>query len=222
MRGSGVSEALFDEMANSTRRDRTRARLVQGTAEALERYGLRDFTVEQVIEAAGVSRRTFYVHFPDKDTALRTLYAQVADDIVAQVEAAVTAEPLPQLRLGKAIGVFLDVQVRGGRLIAELQADALTPGSLTWPLRAKTVEALIRITEREVKAALGVSLHRDIYAMLFLGVEGLVLQHRRGDAFTPEARAHVQHIAESLFMHALLGARHLPKEPETEAAKQEG
>ncbi|MCB9742962.1 MAG: TetR/AcrR family transcriptional regulator [Alphaproteobacteria bacterium] len=208
-------------MKKLTRRERTHERIVQGTADALERHGLRDFTVEHVIEAAGVSRRTFYMHFSDKDAAVLTLYERVAEDILARVEVAVAAEPVPQLRVSAAIGAFLDTMEQGGRLIAELQADAATPGSLTWSQRARTLQALIDITEREVESALGITLHRDVYGMLYNGLEGLVLQQRQGGDLLPEPRAHLQRVAEAMFISALFSASYLPQRPAPDTPTQE-
>lgn len=44
----------------------TKKRIYECTMELMRRYGLDNFTVDDVVEAAGVSKGTFYVHFKSK------------------------------------------------------------------------------------------------------------------------------------------------------------
>lgn len=59
--------------AASTRRQRTRARILEGAARAFDQHGFEGATVAHILAAAGVSRRTFYQHFPGKADALLAL-----------------------------------------------------------------------------------------------------------------------------------------------------
>jgi AcrR family transcriptional regulator len=64
-----------------------RQRILAAVAEAVSQVGYAAMTVEDIIKAAGVSRRTFYEHFKSKEEAFLVSY----DDISAQLMDAVVA-----------------------------------------------------------------------------------------------------------------------------------
>jgi AcrR family transcriptional regulator len=64
-----------------------RQRILAAVAEAVSDVGYAAMTVEDIIKAAGVSRRTFYEHFKSKEEAFLVSY----DDISAQLMDAVAA-----------------------------------------------------------------------------------------------------------------------------------
>ncbi|GMA27490.1 TetR/AcrR family transcriptional regulator [Arenivirga flava] len=57
-------------MTPSDRQRRTRRALVDGARALTAEHGLAGFTVEQLCELAGVSRRTFFNYFPTKESAV--------------------------------------------------------------------------------------------------------------------------------------------------------
>ncbi len=57
-------------MSLSDRQRRTRRALVDGARSLTADHGLAGFTVEQLCERAGVSRRTFFNYFPTKESAV--------------------------------------------------------------------------------------------------------------------------------------------------------
>ena len=64
-----------------------RQRILAAVAEAVSGVGYAAMTVEDIIKAAGVSRRTFYEHFRSKEEAFLVSY----EDISAQLMDAVVA-----------------------------------------------------------------------------------------------------------------------------------
>jgi AcrR family transcriptional regulator len=70
-----------------------RRRLLAAVAVALERDGYASTTVSQVLEVAGVSRRTFYEQFVDKDDCLLAAYAEAERRLWDQAVAAVASVP---------------------------------------------------------------------------------------------------------------------------------
>ena len=67
--------------------DNQRQRILAAVAEAVSEVGYAAMTVEDIIKAAGVSRRTFYEHFKSKEEAFLVSY----EDISAQLMDAVVA-----------------------------------------------------------------------------------------------------------------------------------
>jgi AcrR family transcriptional regulator len=68
-----------------------RRRMIEAVAPVLGRKGYVAMTVEDIATQAGVSRRTFYENFADKDDCFLAAYREAADGLIAAVTAA-TAE----------------------------------------------------------------------------------------------------------------------------------
>jgi AcrR family transcriptional regulator len=68
-----------------TRGDRTRARLVEAALAEFQRHGFERASVARIAEQAGVSRPTFYFHFPAKEDLLRGLQAGLEASLADRV-----------------------------------------------------------------------------------------------------------------------------------------
>jgi len=87
-----------------------RQRLLTAVVDALEEHGYAGLTVARTIEAAGVSRRTFYEQFADRDECLLAAYDEAEGRLRAgarSAAAAVPAEDWPG-RVRAALGAALD------------------------------------------------------------------------------------------------------------------
>jgi AcrR family transcriptional regulator len=65
-----------------------RQRILAAVAEAVSEVGYAAMTVEDIIKAAGVSRRTFYEHFKGKEEAFLVSYDDISAQLVQAVEVA--------------------------------------------------------------------------------------------------------------------------------------
>ncbi|WP_406688254.1 TetR/AcrR family transcriptional regulator [Saccharopolyspora sp. ID03-671] len=68
-----------------------RERILAAATAAVGERGYADATVEDFISRAGVSRKTFYQHFANKQAAFLAAYDQVAERVVGAVREAYTA-----------------------------------------------------------------------------------------------------------------------------------
>lgn len=66
------------------RRDEARARLLQVVEDMLdEGESFTELSVERLVQAAGMSRSTFYVYFEDKGDLLRAWFSEINEELVA-------------------------------------------------------------------------------------------------------------------------------------------
>ncbi|HEX7702020.1 MAG TPA: helix-turn-helix domain-containing protein, partial [Kofleriaceae bacterium] len=72
-----------------TVRDSQRWRLLESMTEAVARRGYAEATVAEVIEIAGVSRKTFYEHFRDKEDCFLKAYEILSDRLVIAMKSAI-------------------------------------------------------------------------------------------------------------------------------------
>ncbi|WP_019144176.1 TetR/AcrR family transcriptional regulator [Aeromicrobium massiliense] len=78
----------IEESRRDAKRRVTRASLVNAARALTARHGVHGFTVEQLCEQVGVSRRTFFNYFPTKDEAI---LGTPADELPADAVAAFLA-----------------------------------------------------------------------------------------------------------------------------------
>lgn len=81
-------------------KDLTRQRLITAALEVFSQNGYMDATIEEVTDAAGVSRATFYLHFRGKLSVVQAVIASLSDESAAIYEslAALPAPTFAQLR----------------------------------------------------------------------------------------------------------------------------
>ncbi|MGH8991541.1 MAG: TetR/AcrR family transcriptional regulator [Acidimicrobiia bacterium] len=71
-----------------------RGRLIEAMAQVVTEKGYGPATVADVVERAGVSRRTFYEQFADKEACFLAVYSTGAEVLLTRIRQAV--EPLPE------------------------------------------------------------------------------------------------------------------------------
>ncbi len=94
------------------RREQTRDRLFDAALEVFRRDGVAAARIDDIANAAGVSRGTFYFHFPTKDDVLLKLLAESQADI---------SEQLDELPNETPIGTVLETMARA--MAAEWKDD---------------------------------------------------------------------------------------------------
>jgi AcrR family transcriptional regulator len=86
-----------------------RQRILAAVAEATAARGYARMSVEDVVRGAGVSRRTFYELFPNKDQVFLEAYHQVANLLLAGVKAAYEGETGFSARVTAGFRAFLEL-----------------------------------------------------------------------------------------------------------------
>jgi AcrR family transcriptional regulator len=71
-----------------------------------------EMTVEDVIGVAGVSRRTFYEHFKNKEEAFLAAYDAVVEQLFRGVVEAIERKTTFATRVSAGLGAFLDFLAR--------------------------------------------------------------------------------------------------------------
>jgi AcrR family transcriptional regulator len=177
-------------------------------------HGLREMTVAQILEAAGISRRTYYQYFHGKEEAFLAVYEQLVDDLVETVRRGIERVEDPTQRLFAGIEAYLDFQQFGGDLVALMQAEAANPASLLSNTRERALDELVQIIDLEIRRELGEALDPLIYRHLLIGLEGLVIHRRQGGPFSAEDRERISTVVKHLFVATLAEVREMPHAPE--------
>jgi AcrR family transcriptional regulator len=115
-----------------------RGRLVEAMAQVVAEKGYAATTVADVVERAGVSRRTFYEQFADKETCFLAAYDVGLSVVLARIQGAVEATPMPGWRERARLGVeaFLTLLAAEPAFARALQLEILTAGPAALERRA--------------------------------------------------------------------------------------
>lgn len=101
-----------------------RAMILEGAARAFAERGFRATSVEDVLAAAGVARRTFYRLYGSKEDVALALYQFGTELLLDACRGAVGEERDPQRQLERCIDVHLANAQQFGRLIFVLGGEA--------------------------------------------------------------------------------------------------
>ena len=84
-------------------------RLLDGLAASIRDKGLAQTHVSDIVGHARASRRTFYKHFPDKDSCLVELVHLSATRIIEAVAAAIDLDEARPVQIAQAVDAYLSV-----------------------------------------------------------------------------------------------------------------
>jgi AcrR family transcriptional regulator len=189
---------LDAEVRRNPRAERTRAALIAAGRRLFCERPVDAVTVDDIVQAAGVGKGSFYNHFEDRESLARTISAEIRAGVERAVDAANTDVEDPARRVARACCTYvrfaLDEPERAGFLVRVHSShtaletplnrglvDDLSGGLGTGRFRVATLEAgvlyvlgvtqmtLIRIVQ-EPSPTLAVSLAQQMCALMLSGL----------------------------------------------------
>jgi AcrR family transcriptional regulator len=101
------------------------ARLLEGLAASIREKGLAQTQVTDIVRHARASRRTFYKHFPDKDSCLVELTTMLGVALLEQVDRAIDREAPLAVQIDQAIDTYVDILTTEPGLTTTFASPAL-------------------------------------------------------------------------------------------------
>jgi AcrR family transcriptional regulator len=179
-----------------------RARLLQAMANVAAAQGLAATSIAAVVAEAGVSKRTFYEHFADKDACFLELYRAASASALRTLRESVQAERPWQDQVEHALGAYLRHLSAGPQLIRMLFVEIHQLGPAGARVRREVMQHLAdHMLETINKQATVLTPTMAVAAVG--GIHELVLQAiERGEAaqlegLTPSASAVVRLLADA-------------------------
>ena len=172
-----------------------RARLIDAMAQVVTEKGYSASTVADVVERAGVSRRTFYEQFDDKEACFLAAYDAGLTAVLCRIRDAVEVNPAAPWRERARAGVesFLALLASEPAFAHALQVEILTAGPAALDRRTgmlvmfggiwRNVHERARAEEPALPA-----LPDEVFTILSAGLEELIRDciRTRGPAALPE------------------------------------
>lgn len=152
-----------------------RSQIVFGAAEAFGEKGYGDTSVEDILRAADVSRRTFYRFFRNKEQVFEALFEVASMIFLQSIRQAAAVAETPLAKVASCIDVYLRFPSSAGPIFRVLHLEATRPGSKVGPQRAAVIEALIGIFDQEVAVAQGRRVDPLVFRGLIAALESITL-----------------------------------------------
>jgi AcrR family transcriptional regulator len=136
-----------------------RERILSAVAEATAELGYADMSVEAIIARAGVSRRTFYEHFKNKEDAFLAAYDAAVHEIIRQVQRAYLQQAIALERLRAGIGAFLQFLASEPKIARMGVVEILAAGPQALARRNDALRLFAGIIEDNIRQLVP-SIHR--------------------------------------------------------------
>ncbi len=128
--------------------DPVRTRILRGAAQVFADRGYGPTAVEAILEAAQVSRRTFYRAFRSKEDVLRALYDNSVQMLVRAVRDAGDRRKDRVERAHAGVEAYIRVHANAGPLARVLLLEQFAPGSPLATQRDRAMATFIKLISR--------------------------------------------------------------------------
>lgn len=151
---------------------------------AMKVFARRGFTatrVEDVLEEAGIARRTFYRYFTSKEDVLAAVYELATGELLGALdEASVAVDSLSGVRAG--VDLYLDFHVENAALFRVLVEQSVRSDSPLAGHRRQFRARILRVLVQAAEARGVAPLDGFTYVALVSALEGVALELLEGAA----------------------------------------
>jgi AcrR family transcriptional regulator len=131
-----------------------RERILTAVADVTSAASYAEMTVEDIIVTAGISRRTFYEHFNNKDDAFLAAYDEITARLVERVFGALQAADGFSERAVAGLGTFLDFLASEPAFARMSVVEVLAAGPDAINRRNNVMRAFAQLIDTEAKELL--------------------------------------------------------------------
>ncbi len=184
--------------------------ILEGAARTFMERGLRATSVEDLLGAAGVSRRTFYRLYTSKEDVAMAHYRYGTERLLDACSTAVSEERDLLRQLERCIDAHLANAGEFGRLIYVLGGEAQRHESALHARRVEVHEKIVAMIAGNARTSAGDTIDPLVFRGLVLALEGMtrviLAEGDDGRAVTQESIDRVRRVAKQLAAGILHGA----------------
>jgi len=111
--------------------------------------GLEDTSVQDLLEAANISRRTFYKYFTSKLDVLESIYVLASKVMLARFEAELQTTSSREELLNAFVHIYFDYQFSVGKIVGIMLEESLRAASPLAPHRQQLLNKVVVVLQRE-------------------------------------------------------------------------
>lgn len=146
-----------------------RERILAAVAQVASVHGYGGMSVQDIVREAGVSRRTFYEQFKNKDHAFLAAYDEASGRLLASVRAAFERERTMEARASAGFKAFLELLAASPAFAKMCIVEVLAAGPDAIARRARTMEEFTGFFEDSAQQLLGKNAPSPLIAETIVG-----------------------------------------------------
>lgn len=153
-----------------------RAQILAGAAQAFGEHGYAGTSVQHILDAAGVSRRTFYRCFHGKKAVFGEIFTQGVTIVLDLIRSAIAAADTPAAKLEAGVEAYLGARMALGPLARVLLTEQFPVGSVFYRQREQAVEAFAQLIDAEYRGGVGRPVDPLLVRALVAGMDYVAVQ----------------------------------------------
>lgn len=133
------------------------------------RKGITDTTVQDLLDAANISRRTFYKYFKNKVDVLESMYKIAAEILTTRFKAEMGANANMSNFVVKCVDMYFDYHANLGPLVRMMTEEARRTGSPLAVHRQVLIDQIVELFDAKYYALEGVHIDNQVfYALIWM------------------------------------------------------
>ena len=173
---------LRDAIGDTVGRGHARARIIDAAVDTFAKRGVAATSVEDILVASDVSRRTFYQHFDDKFAVVHAIFELVTTQLATMFTAAVARTTEPLAAIDDALSIFLELHHTDRAIMRALIEESMRAESPLFGLRMQFRRAIMTTLDAMVVARTAKKLDPYVALALVSAVEGISLELLTADS----------------------------------------
>lgn len=160
---------------NGQQKSLARAEILIHSIPVFAQRGVHRTTVQHLLDAAGISRRTFYKYFRNKLDVLETIYRVFVENMILRFQQQIQRAATLRETIHNTINIYFDYHVSMGPVIYLMMEEARRSGSALAPHRIKAQELAVQVLSGEVTRLTGRKLDPLVVRTLLWSLENYSL-----------------------------------------------
>ncbi len=147
--------------------------------------GIAETTVQDLLEAANVSRRTFYKYFKNKVDVLESIYEIASNMLITRFREEMGQASVADFVV-RCVGLYFDYHTTLGPLVRMMTEEARRSESPLAQHREKTIDHLVHLFDEKYFEKVGLRLDPQVYYALIWAMESASINLLTNTKCTPE------------------------------------
>jgi AcrR family transcriptional regulator len=188
------SDVALNHSPDSLTRSPAKLEILVNSVIVFVERGFNQVTVQDLLDSANISRRTFYKYFRNKIDVLENLYKLSVDIMVLRYRADVGRATTVAEAARHMVEVFYIYHRDLAPVIRMMQEEALRHDSPLAPHRASAMSTVVALVNRELQRITGKQVDPLLVQSLFWAMEGSSIEFLRDETIKPQLIEHARQV----------------------------